>query len=117
MNIQPGESSAEFAARDAWLRALTVRMFQLMHHFESDNFDAARYQGIAPNTFFFERHADYFGFFLKNARSFFQARCLLSDGQSKALFDQLILFRILGHMHVRLPVQHARSVELRGDDP
>jgi len=103
MNIQPGEDAAEFAERDAWLRAIIVRMFELMHHLEQDNFDTARYRGIAPNTFFFERHADYFGFFLKNAANFFRARCLLSDNQSQALFDQLILFRILGHMHVRLP--------------
>jgi FkbM family methyltransferase len=103
MNIHPGENAAEFADSDAWLRMLIVRMFQLMHHFEPDNFDGGRYQGIAPNTFFFERHADYFGFLLKNARNFFQARCLLSDEQSKALYDRLVLFRILGHMHVRLP--------------
>jgi hypothetical protein len=103
MNIHPGENAAEFADSDAWLRMLIVRMFQLMHHFEPDNFDGGRYQGIAPNTFFFERHADYFGFLLKNARNFFQARCLFSDEQSKALYDQLVLFRILGHMHVRLP--------------
>ncbi len=38
-------------------------------------------------------------------RRFFRARCLLVDDESKDLFDRLILYRLLGHLHVRLPFE------------
>ncbi len=86
-----------------WERGLLARMFGLMHEFEQDNFDADRYRGVAPNAFFYEQHAAYFSFLLNNVEQFYQARMLLSDEASRDLYDQLILFRVLGHMHVRLP--------------
>ena len=98
-----GHTTAEPDAGERWLRDLVVRMFALMHHAEPDNFDADRFRGQAPNTFFYERHADYLLFLLRNAGQFFRARQLLEDETSRQLFDQLILFRVLGHLHVRLP--------------
>jgi FkbM family methyltransferase len=86
-----------------WLDALINRMFQLMHKIESDNFDPERYQNVPENAFFADRHAGYFAFLLKNAEHFFRARHLLEDETSQTLYDQLILFRILSHIHIRLP--------------
>ena len=86
-----------------WLDALVGRIFQLMHNVEHDNFDALRYRGVPENAFFADRHAHYFAFFLKNIEHFFHARQLLEDETSRALYDQLIIFRVLGHLHVRLP--------------
>ena len=57
----------------------------------------------SPNAFFYERHAEYFLFVLNNAEPFFHARQLLADERSRELFDRLVLFRMLGHLHVRLP--------------
>src|SRR5438105_2497699 len=90
-------------ACERWQNDLLGRMFQLMHTFEHDNFDADRYLGVAPTSFFYEQHVAYFSFLLKNAEHFHQARMLLVDEASRALFDQLLLFRVLGHLHVRLP--------------
>src|SRR5205823_157450 len=86
-----------------WLESLVGRMFQLLHNFETDNFDPERYRNVPPNAFFADRHAAYFTFFLKNVEHFFHSRQLLADETSRALYDQLILFRLLGHLHVRLP--------------
>lgn len=86
-----------------WLDWLIARMFQLMHTHEPDNFDAERYRGQSPNTFYFNVHAAYFSFLLRNVERFFQARELLADQVSRDLFDQLILFRVMSHLHVRLP--------------
>src|SRR5580704_14331131 len=90
------------AAHERWTNDLLLRMFRLMHHFEQDNFDAARYRDQPENTYFADQHAAYFGFFLKNVKAFFHARQLLQDEGSRELYDQLILFRVLGHLHVRL---------------
>jgi len=97
---EPAESSD---AHKHWLDELLVRMFQLMHTFESDNFDAERYRNQPENAFFADHHAAYFAFLLKNVEHFFSSRQLLEDETSRSLYDQLILFRVLGHLHVRLP--------------
>jgi FkbM family methyltransferase len=79
-----------------------------MHNFEQDNFDAARYRNVPANAFFADRHAAYFAFFLKNIEHFFRSRQLLKDETSRALYE-LILFRVLGHLHVRLPFNTAEN--------
>ena len=88
---------------ERWQNELVARIFRLMHTFEQDNFAADRYLGVAPNAFFQDQHAAYFSFLLKNIEQFHQARVLLADEASRALYDQLLLFRVLGHLHVRLP--------------
>lgn len=103
MTTESGTDNVDSTARETWLNRLIADIFKLMHHFEQDNFDSERYPGVPSNTFFYDRHAAYFAFFLKHVSSFFDARQLLCDEQSKEIFDQLILFRILGHLHVRLP--------------
>jgi FkbM family methyltransferase len=84
-------------------------MFQLMHHLEHDNFDASRYRNEAPNAFLYDRHAGYCSFLLKHVDEFYRARLLLADDASKILFDQLILFRLLGHLHVSLPFNSSEN--------
>lgn len=88
---------------DEWFNWVVTRMFERMHASERENFDSVRYNGVAENAFFFQTHAEYFLFFEQHRGQFFEARSLLADEPSKDLFDQLVLFRILGHLHVRLP--------------
>jgi FkbM family methyltransferase len=97
------EAAAPADAAAKWQDEIIVRMFKLMHSFEPDNFDAVRYRGESPTAFYYERHAAYFSFFLRNVREFHLARSLLGDAESRELFDLIVLFRTLGHMHVRLP--------------
>jgi FkbM family methyltransferase len=106
---QNGSSLDGTPDRDRWLQQLIVRMFQLIHNSESDNFDAARYRNEPANAFFYEKHAAYFAFFLKNIEQFFQAYQLLEDQTSRDLYEQLILYRPLGHLHVRLPFNNAEN--------
>jgi len=88
---------------ERWLTSLLLQMFQSMHSFEEDNFDADRYRNDRANAFYADRHAAYFAFVLKNLERFFEARRLFEDDASKELYDRLILFRLLSHIHVRLP--------------
>src|SRR5437016_735753 len=96
-------------ARERWLDGVLHRMFQLMHTSERDNFDADRYRNEPANAFFADRHAGYFAFLLKNSEHFFRSRQLFEDETSRELYDQLILFRVLGHLHVRLPFNTAEN--------
>ena len=100
---QVSDPLPDAAECEQWQENLLSRMFQLMHQAEQDNFDSDRYRNQSPNAFFYAGHAAYFTFLLKNIQNFFAARQLLADEASRVLYDQLILFRILGHLHVRLP--------------
>ncbi len=60
-------------------------------------------------------------FLVDNADAFHAARNSLEDPASRDLFDRLILFRLLGHLHVRLPFNNPqmklrRSVSQRVED-
>jgi len=92
-----------------WLDILLVRIFRAIHTTERDNFDANRYRGQSQDDFFAEHHAQYFSFLLRNLAQFFQTRQLLEDEQSRALFDHLVLYRTLGHLHVRLPFNNPEN--------
>lgn len=103
MEIPTADRTQANSEAGVWRDALITRMFKLIHAHEADNFDAVRYRGENPGAFYFERHASYFSFFLRHSEQFHQARALLNDEFSRDYYDQLLLFRILGHLHVRLP--------------
>jgi FkbM family methyltransferase len=107
----PNGESLSFNEHTVWQRELLAQMFQLMHRYEKNNFDSIRYRGIDPNIFHVGQHVDYFLFFLDNSRRYFEARALLDDQESRTLYDQLILFRILGHTHVRLPFNMPEAID------
>ncbi len=99
-----GASASVDTGQNQWFEEMIRAMFRLLHHYEQGNFDAARYlREVQPNVFFPDKHAAYFLFLLKYCDEFFRARALLADKASRDLYDQLLLFRLLGHMHVRLP--------------
>ena len=100
---KPIQSGWDFDTPKEWIDALLRQMFNAMHTMEPDNFDAERYRGVPSNAFFVDDHANYFSYLLSNMDRFFHARNLFQDDASRALFDRLILFRTLGHLHVRLP--------------
>jgi len=106
-DIEPVADDA--LACERWQNELIARMFESMYRFEEDNFSAERFVGVSPNAFFPGRHAAYFTFLLKHIRQFHQARMLLADEASRVLYDQLLLFRLLGHLHVRLPFNNPKN--------
>jgi FkbM family methyltransferase len=91
-----------------WLASIFEEMFRLMHNQEQDNFDDHRFSPEHRNAFFYENHAFYLAFLVENADAFYAARGLFADQASRGLFDRLILYRLLGHLHVRLPTKAVR---------
>lgn len=87
-----------------WRTFIFTEMFKLLHHFETDNFDSARFIGLQPSIFFLPSHVAYLTYLVDNYEGLHLTRELLLDDESRHLFDRLILFRLLGHHHVRLPL-------------
>jgi hypothetical protein len=97
----------------AWRLETFRQMMIAMHKIEADNFDALRYQGVPATTFFVDMHAGYLNYFVEHSADFFRARQLLADAASRELFDLLIRYRLLGHLHVRLPLSDPVKKEAR----
>src|SRR5271165_2890790 len=93
-----------------WLASIFQEMFRLMHNQEQDNFDDFRFPEQLRNAFFYDAHARYLSFLVQNANAFHAARELFEDLASRDLFDNLVLFRLLGHLHVRLPVTNRETL-------
>ncbi|MCC6197771.1 MAG: FkbM family methyltransferase [Burkholderiales bacterium] len=96
-----------------WRTGFFRRMMIAMHKVEADNFDALRYQGISPQSFFLDQHAWHLDHFVEHSADFYRSRQLLADEASRELFDLLLLFRVLGHLHVRLPLSDPVKKEAR----
>lgn len=71
----------------------------------ADNYDPVRfsYDGVdRSQQFEVGRHAAYLRFFVENAAALHEAWQALDDDASRQLFRRLILYRILGHLHVAI---------------
>ena len=100
------------SAAKEWRSTILSAFYRLVHAIESNNFDAERYRGIDPHVFILPEHVAYLELFVDRWHDFHATRDLLADEESKALFDKLILFRLLGHVHVRLPVRDPGQIEI-----
>jgi FkbM family methyltransferase len=77
-----------------------------IHQYEENNWDIYRFgfDGInRSRDFNIRKHLDYFKFFINNANRIYASYLLLSDKESKKWLKYIILFRLLSHLHVRLP--------------
>ncbi len=102
-----------FCSSKTWLASIFQEMFRSMHNHEQDNFDDFRYPEAHRSAFFCDVHSRYMSFLVENTDAFHAARGLLEDQASRNLFDRLILFRLLGHLHVRLPFNNPEMVHRR----
>lgn len=102
-----------YSSSRLWIASIFREMFLSMHNHESDNFDAFRFPEAHRNIFPYDHHARYLSFLVEHSDEFFASRGLLEDHASRALFDRLILYRLLGHLHVRLPFNNPEMANRR----
>lgn len=89
----------------AFSESLLQEFFVLAHKTVADNYDYARYShdGIDHSgSIDAAAHARYLQFFFDHAADFFAACELLEDAESRELFRRLLLYRMLGHLHVSI---------------
>lgn len=89
-----------------WYQTMLVMMFRALHQKEEYNYDFERFGYGNETTFDAQAHAHFFTIFSSNFAGYYESRTLLVDTVSKNLFDLLILFRLVGHTHLRLPLSN-----------
>ncbi|MFT4553465.1 MAG: FkbM family methyltransferase [Chlamydiales bacterium] len=90
---------------DFFKRAILTQFYEKMHVMEKNNWDAFRYQNDPDEQkghFNHNLHTDYLLFFLKHCPEIYETYKSLEDGLSKIWMQDLLLFRLLGHLHVKL---------------
>lgn len=99
---------------DLFRRHMLAQFYEKMHFFEKDNWDQFRYQND-PNEqkgcFNHNLHTDYLLFFLDHYPEIYETYKSLEDEKSKIWMQDLLLFRLLGHTHVKLPNNNSQFLE------
>jgi FkbM family methyltransferase len=96
---------------------IITQFFARMHEYPADNYDALRfsYDGVdRSHEFDVGMHKAYLYFFLQNFTSLHGGYLRMEDERSKKLFLDLILFRLAGHLHVKLDTNTDVHWILRG---
>lgn len=96
-----------------WVDQILREFLLLVHHVEENNFDYLRFDRHLERTFLHDYHLKHLKFFFGNQDALFATRKGLADEDSRKLFDRLILYRMLGQMHVRLPTNTPEYWEKR----
>ena len=93
------------SAANEWLNDLMLRYVAAAHDRVADNYDAHRYSigGVDHSEDFWTAyHRDYLLFVVRHYERLWQSRMRLEDERSRALFDEMRLYNLLGHHHVKL---------------
>lgn len=86
--------------------------YYFAHKREHDNYNFRRFAVTGKDNskvFETDRHIKALNWYFSRTQKLYESWNLLSDQTSKALFVELLLYRLLGHLHVRI---HARALEL-----
>lgn len=83
--------------------------YQSIHNLQENNWDYDRFYYLdkdASRRFFIEQHSYYLKFFFKYSEKLNNVYNLLGDAESKNWLKNILLFRMLGHIHWRLPTNN-----------
>lgn len=86
-----------------WVDSILNEFFRLMHHRETGNFDQSRFPNNREDQFLTDYHRANLKYFFAHQPDLFCTWSKLGNEESRAFFNQLLLYRMLGPMHVRLP--------------
>lgn len=105
--------------KQLFLQSILKEFYTLAHTLVPNNYDALRFShdGIdRSKEFQLGMHTAYLEYFIENWESFYTTFLLLHDSESRELFKRLILFRLLGHLHVRIKNDVTAETERRDLD-
>ena len=107
-SLPPASSSQQSQgspAQKEFSHSLLTEFFERLHGSVEDNFDRARFghEGVDPSrNFSAAQHAEYLHTYFDHANPLFSAYSLLRDEASRQLYRRLLLYRLAGHLHVRI---------------
>jgi len=89
---------------------LMGRFFQTLGAFQKDNFDRERFRVPADYEprFYPDFQHEQFRFMVHNWKDFEKAHAIFEDAASRDLYEELMLFRLLGPCYKRLPTNNER---------
>lgn len=99
-----------------FINAIMKQFYVLVHKLEPDNYDAERFSfdGVDRSKIFdIEKHKNFLFHFISCCPNYFRVYQLLDDAYSKELYKALILFKLLGHLHIKLPTNNRQHWENR----
>jgi FkbM family methyltransferase len=94
-----------------FLDRMLDRYLGALHTVQSDNYDAHRFGADGATQFATTVHRQYLKFFMVHHARLYRTWTLFADAASRGLFEELLLYRLAGHLHVRLSTHTARKVE------
>jgi FkbM family methyltransferase len=89
-----------------FLETLIGQFYVRMHESPADNYDERRFsfdRVDRSQQFDLVQHRDFFLFVLKEQAALYDTYSHLEDRRSKDLFIEILLYRLLGHLHTKLP--------------
>jgi FkbM family methyltransferase len=89
--------------QEQWVDSILNEFFRLMHQRETGNFDQSRFPNNREDQFLTDYHRSSTKFFFAHQADLFRTWSKLGNAESRTFFDTLLLYRMLGPMHVRLP--------------
>ncbi|HUB29216.1 MAG TPA: FkbM family methyltransferase [Terracidiphilus sp.] len=90
-----------------WFSSILERFYASLRQVEQRNYDFTRFGPEGENVLDVPWHAIQMFVISQAWQAFFRSRMLLRDEPSRQLFDLLILFRLAGHLHIRLPYSNS----------
>jgi FkbM family methyltransferase len=90
----------------AFLETIVGQLYARLHDRPANNYDARRFSpdGVDRSHHFdAAQHGDFFLFVLSEHQALFDTHSRLEDARSKRLFIEILLYRLLGHLHTKLP--------------
>lgn len=95
-------------------RSVISDFYVAMHHTLTDNYDARRFDLDGQDhsrDFALKDHAYFMDWFYSRHAELMQAQQQLADPASRELFKALLLYRLGGHLHVRIPSAVLRQAD------
>jgi FkbM family methyltransferase len=88
--------------KQTFLHAILQQFYASIHTIEEDNYDLTLFDPKNVKKFNAERHTQLASHFFDNYDQYYTTFMLLADHASQDLFLRLIVFKLLGHNHVRI---------------
>lgn len=90
------------------------KFYVAMHQTVENNFDAKRYNTDGQDyskTFMAEMHMVYLDHFFSNCEKIYQAYRTLEDEFSKKIYIDVLVFKLIGHLHYKIDSSDLRNAE------
>lgn len=101
------------SSAEQFFDSIMIEFYQKCHEYTSNNWDYERYPREMEALFLVEKHLLHMKHFITNLARYYNIYSALADPESKSLYRLLILYRLLGQLHVKLPFNTPEHWEVR----